>query len=142
METVEHIKETYRFLLEEGYTLTEYHPQTEGRPTSMVYTPHDASGVIFEFMVDRGSISLAVTTEAILTHAAYGPYDKYYDFFYLVKLLEPARSYADIHPAQYAECLKRHFGRLVALFGSAQVQSTLTRLAQIMHQYNQWRWNG
>ncbi len=60
MTLIDKIKETYSFLLDVGYTIEECNGE------SIVYQQQDPSRVILNFMVDRDTLSLAVSTEHIL----------------------------------------------------------------------------
>ena len=136
METIEKIKEQYCFLLEEGYTIAECNCE------SIVYKQQNSSRVILNFMIDRDKLSLAVSTEYILNNKEYGKYDKYYDFFYIVKMLEPKIAFENIHTDMYSSWLKNNLIKIIELFDQKHEKRTIAHLRKIIKQYNKERWKG
>lgn len=134
METIEKIKEKYCFLLEKGYAIVECSCK------SIVYKQQSSSKVILNFMIDRDKLSLAISTEYILNNKEYGKYDKYYDFFYIVKMLEPKIAFKNIHTDMYPSCLENNLIKIMELFNQKHEKRTIAHLQKIIKRYNKERW--
>ena len=134
MTLIDKIKETYSFLLEEGYKIEECNNE------SIVYKRQDPSRVILNFIVDRDKLSLAVSTEDMLDNKEYDKYEKYFDFFYIVKMLEPEISFENIYPGMYSSCLKNNLIEIEKLFSVEHEERTINHLRKIIRRYNKERW--
>lgn len=134
METIENIKETYSFLLQEGYAIV-------GCGYNFItYKAKITPKIILNFIIDRGHLSLAVSTEYILTNNEYSRYNKYYDFFYILKILNSKIAYEDIHTDMYSLCLEESLIEITEMFNQINIKETTRKLNEVIREYDRERW--
>ena len=131
MEIKNKIMKKYSFLAREGFIIANCNDD------SITYKYPNSSKIMLNFMIDRDVLSLAISTEEILNN---NKYNKYFDFFYVVKLLEPQLDFKDIHTDMYPNLLEKNIVTINNLFNKENEYSTISHLQRIIRDYNKIRW--
>ena len=72
--------------------------------------------MIFNFTLEKGMLSISLSTDEILKDKKIKKYDKYIDLFYLVKLLNPSINFRKINFSIYPSFINDNFNKLLLLF--------------------------
>lgn len=96
--------------------------------------------MIFNFTLEKGMLSISLSTDEILKDKKIKKYDKYIDLFYLVKLLNPSINFRKINFSIYPSFIKDNFNKLLLLFDKKNINETIKEINEISKNYNKTRW--
>jgi hypothetical protein len=135
---LEKIHSEYKILYENGFKDTSF--ENNGSLFSSVNCINQKTGFIFNFTVEKGMLSISLSTDDILTDKSINKYDKYFDVFYLVKLLNPSINFNEITPSIYSSFINDNFNKLLLLFDKKNICKTIKEVNGISKKYNKFRW--
>ncbi|MWP50271.1 MULTISPECIES: hypothetical protein [unclassified Gilliamella] len=135
---LEKIHAEYKVLYENGFKDAAF--ENNGSLFSSVNCINQKTGFIFNFTVEKGMLSISLSTEDILTDKSINKYDKYFDVFYLVKLLNPSINFNEITPSIYSSFIHDNFNKLLLLFDKKNICKTIKEVNEISKKYNKLRW--
>ena len=136
---IDYVKNEYSFLIERNFAIEDVIER--GNLYSQACLTGSSANLIFCFTLEKGKLSVAVTSKHILNSKKYGKYSKYCDCFYLIKLLDPNIDFSDITPVIYPDFIQNNLNDLITLFNAEHTETTLKRLNKIIKEYDQIRWN-
>ncbi|KES11474.1 coagulase'like protein [Snodgrassella alvi SCGC AB-598-O02] len=96
--------------------------------------------MIFNFTLEKGMLSISLSTDEILKDKKIKKYDKYIDLFYLVKLLNPSINFKKINFSIYPSFINDNFNKLLLLFDKKNINETIKEINEISKNYNKTRW--
>lgn len=114
--------------------------EDNGSLFSSVTCINKITGMIFNFTIEKGMLSISLSTYEILNDKKINKYDKYIDLFYLVKLLNPSINYKEINSSIYPSFINDNFNKLVLLFDKKNINKTIKDINEISKNYNKIRW--
>lgn len=114
--------------------------EDNGSLFSSVTCINKITGMIFNFTIEKGMLSISLSTYEILNDKKINKYDKYIDLFYLVKLLNPSINYKEINSSIYPSFINDNFNKLVLLFDKKNINKTIKDINEITKNYNKIRW--
>lgn len=134
---VEIIKKEYRFLLDSDFVINQSNEE-KGDLYSFVLL-ESKNGLVFCFFIEKSRLNVSVTTRKILDDAK-NKMDKYFDMFYVVKLINPSISFSEINPSIYPKIIRENLWLLLNLFDNVTIKKTIKSINEIMKEYNKVRW--
>ena len=120
------IGKEYSLLYDKGYRneIVE-----EGLLFSSLTCSHPEVGLIFNFSIEKGVLSIAVTTKELLEKKVS------FDFFYILKVLYPERRFEEIKELSYQEEVAANLLKVEELFSEKQICNTIEKLTSVIKQY-------
>ena len=94
---------------------------------------HPEVGLIFNFSIEKGVLSIAVTTKELLEKKVS------FDFFYILKVLYPERRFEEIKELSYQEEVATNLLKVEELFSENQICSTIEKLTSAIKEYSKVR---
>ncbi|AVM49734.1 hypothetical protein [Capnocytophaga sp. oral taxon 878] len=124
------IGKEYSLLYDKGYRneIVE-----EGLLFSSLTCSHPEVGLIFNFSIEKGVLSIAVTTKELLEKKVS------FDFFYILKVLYPERRFEEIKELSYQEEVAANLLKVEELFSEKQICNTIEKLTSAIKQYSKER---
>ena len=122
------IGKEYSLLYNKGYRneLVE----DEGLLFSSLTCIHPEVGLVFNFSIEKGVLSIAVTTKELLEEKVS------FDFFYILKVLYPEKRFEEIKELSYQEEVAANLLKVEKLFSENQICSTIEKLTSAIKQYS------
>lgn len=122
------IRKEYSLLYDKGYRneLVE----DGGLLFSSLTCIHPEVGLIFNFSIEKGVLSIAVTTKELLEKKVF------FDFFYILKVLYPEKKIEEIKELSYQEEVAV---KVEELFSEKQICSTIEKLTIAIKAYSKER---
>lgn len=114
--------------------------EDNGSLFSSVTCINKITGMIFNFTLEKGMLSISLSTDEILNDKKIKKYDKYIDLFYLVKLLNPSINFRKINFSIYPSFINDNFNKLLLLFDKKNINETIKEINEISKNYNKIRW--
>lgn len=114
--------------------------EDNGSLFSSVTCINKKTGMIFNFTVEKGMLSISLSAHEILNDKKINKYDKYIDLFYLVKLLNPFINFREINSSIYPSFINDNFNKLILLFDKKNINKTIKEINEISKNYNKIRW--
>ena len=124
------IGKEYSLLYDKGYRneIVE-----EGLLFSSLTCSHPEVGLIFNFSIEKGVLSIAVTTKELLEKKVF------FDFFYILKVLYPEKKIEEIKELSYQEGVAANLLKVEELFSEKQICNTIEKLTSAIKQYSKER---
>ena len=94
---------------------------------------HPEVGLIFNFSIEKGVLSIAVTTKELLEKKVS------FDFFYILKVLYPDKKFEEIKEISYKEEVAANLLKVEELFSEKQICNTIEKLTSAIKQYSKER---
>ena len=125
------IRKEYSLLYDKGYRneLVE----DGGLLFSSLNCSHPEVGLIFNFSIEKGVLSIAVTTKELLEKKVF------FDFFYILKVLYPEKRFEEIKELSYQEEVAANLLKVEELFSEKQICSTIEELTIAIKEYSKVR---
>jgi hypothetical protein len=135
---IDYIKKNYSFLLDQNFEIKNIIDNGNLFSTANLT---GKSGLIFSFTLEKGEISLAISNQTILQNKKIVKYDKYYDMFYVTKLLDPKIDFSEITEKIYPNLIKKNIETLTSFLNDENLDKTLKAINKIAKDYDKIRWN-
>lgn len=125
------IGKEYSLLYDKGYRneLVE----DGGLLFSSLTCSHPEVGLIFNFSIEKGVLSIAVTTKELLEKKVS------FDFFYILKVLYPDKKFEEIKELSYQEEVAVNLLKVEELFSEKQICNTIEKLTIVIKEYSKER---
>ena len=125
------IGKEYSLLYDKGYRneLVE----DGGLLFSSLTCSHPEVGLIFNFSIEKGVLSIAVTTKELLEKKVS------FDFFYILKVLYLDKKFEEIKELSYQEEVAANLLKVEELFSEKQICSTIEKLTIAIKAYSKER---
>ena len=94
---------------------------------------HPEVGLIFNFSIEKGVLSIAVTTKELLEKKVS------FDFFYILKVLYPDKRFVKIKELSYQEEIVTNLLKVEELFSEKQICNTIEKLTSAIKEYSKVR---
>ena len=94
---------------------------------------HPEVGLIFNFSIKKGVLSIAVTTKELLEKKVS------FDFFYILKVLYPDKRFEEIKELSYQEEIVTNLLKVEELFSEKQICNTIEKLTSAIKEYSKVR---
>ena len=122
------IRKEYSLLYDKGYRneLVE----DGGLLFSSLNCSHPEVGLIFNFSIEKGVLSIAVTTKELLEEKVS------FDFFYILKVLYSDKKFEEIKELSYQEEVAANLLKLEELFSEKQICNTIEKLTSAIKEYS------
>lgn len=133
---VERIHSEYKILYELGF-VDELVNCEKGFLFSYIDCLNPSSGLIFSFILEKGIITVHITTRTILECNFLC---KYYDFFYVLKLLYPSKDFFELETLSCPDVIAEEIERITDLFNDKNVSETIQQLILLQKEYSKVRW--
>ena len=124
------IAKEYSLLYDKGY---RNEVVEEGLLFSSLTCIHPEVGLVFNFSIEKGVLSIAVTTTELLEKKVS------FDFFYILKVLYPERRFEEIKELSYQEEVAANLLKVEELFSEKQICNTIEKLTSAIKQYSKER---
>ena len=138
LDIEDYIKTNFQFLLNQGFT---FDMRIEESIFSSIILASRASELLFCFTSEKGMLSVSITSSKILDNDKYDCYSKYYDMFYVSKLLNPNLKFSDINYLLYPVLIKDHWDSIINLFNEEVLDENIKKLNEIARCYDKIRWS-
>lgn len=97
---------------------------------SSLICSHPEVGLIFNFSIEKGVLSIAVTTKELLEKKVS------FDFFYILKVLYPDKKFEEIKELSYQEEVVANLLKVEELFSEKQICNIIEKLTSAIKQYS------
>ncbi|MDO4729557.1 MAG: hypothetical protein Q4B43_11220 [Bacteroidota bacterium] len=122
----------YRILYDKGYVNESV--ENRGSLFSSLKCVNETIGLIFYFSIEKGFLSIAITTNELLNQKVF------FDFFYILKILYPQKTFEEIKLLSYDEEISINLRNIEELFSKKKIDTTLKEINMIMKKYSKIRW--
>ena len=129
------IFEEYRILYNNGY-VNECFENKEPLFSSLKCV-NQKIGIIFYFLIEKGILSITLTTNELLNKKQ----SLYFDFFYVLKVLYPEKSFEEIKLLSYDKEISTNLPNIEKLFSEEQIEDTIKKINVAIKEYSKVRWN-
>ena len=133
----DYINTHYQFLFEQNFLLDK---KIEGDCYSSVLLMNSELKLLFRFIFEKEILSVSITSSKILYDDKYNKFNKFYDFFYVSKLLNPNLNFSDINSLLYPTIIKTYWDDICVFFNEEKVDESIKKLKVIEREYNKKRW--
>ena len=134
----DYLKTNFHFLLNQGFTFDK---KIEENMFSSSLLTSRVSELIFCFTFEKGILSVSITSLKILNNDKFNCYSKYYDMFYVSKLLNPNLKFSDITDLIYPDLIKDHWDTINNLLNEEVLDDNIKKLNKIAKSYDKIRWS-
>lgn len=124
----------FQFLYKKGYKC--YSEVANGDLFASLNYQSETSALIFNFTIEKGVLSVALTTKYILTNKAINKFNKMFDLLYIVKLLNPDSDFLEIREINEAEEVMQKFSEIEFLFNDENVLLTIKEINRLEKEYS------
>ncbi len=124
----------YRILYDKGYVNESV--ENRGPLFSSLKCVNETIGLIFYFSIEKGFLSIAITTNELLNQKE----KVFFDFFYILKILYPQKTFEEIKLLSYDEEISINLRNIEELFSKKQIDVTIKDINMIMKEYSKIRW--
>ena len=131
----EKIFEEYRILYNNGYVNECF--ENQGSLFSSLKCVNQKIGIIFYFLIEKGILSITLTTNELLNKKQ----SLYFDFFYILKILYPEKSFEEIKLLSYDKEISTNLPNIEKLFSEEQIDDTIKKINIAIKEYSKVRWN-
>lgn len=131
----EKIFEEYRILYDNGYMNESV--EDNGSLFSSLKCVNQKIGIIFYFLLEKGILSITLTTNELLNKKQ----GLYFDFFYVLKVLYPEKSFEEIKLLSYNKEISTNLPNIEKLFSEEQIEDTIKKINIAIKEYSKVRWN-
>ena len=131
----EKIFEEYRILYDNGYMNESV--EDNGSLFSSLKCVNQKIGIIFYFLIEKGILSITLTTNELLNKKQ----GFFFDFFYLLKVLYPEKSFEEIKLLSYDKEISTNLPNIEKLFNEEQIDDTIKIINVAIKEYSKVRWN-
>ena len=131
----EKIFEEYRILYDNGYMNESV--EDNGSLFSSLKCVNQKIGIIFYFLIEKGILSITLTTNELLNKKQ----SLYFDFFYILKILYPEKSFEEIKLLSYDKEISTNLPNIEKLFSEEQIDDTIKKINIAIKEYSKVRWN-
>ena len=131
----EKIFEEYRILYDNGYMNESV--EDNGSLFSSLKCVNQKIGIIFYFLIEKGILSITLTTNELLNKKQ----SLYFDFFYVLKVLYPEKSFEEIKLLSYDKEISTNLPNIEKLFSEEQIEDTIKKINIAIKEYSKVRWN-
>ena len=129
------IFEKYRILYDNGYM--NENVEDNGSLFSSLKCVNQKIGIIFYFFIEKGILSITLTTNELLNKKQ----GFFFDFFYLLKVLYPEKSFEEIKLLSYDKEISTNLPNIEKLFSEEQIEDTIKKINIAIKEYSKVRWN-
>lgn len=129
------IFEKYRILYDNGYMNESV--EDNGSLFSSLKCVNQKIGIIFYFLIEKGILSITLTTNELLNKKQ----SLYFDFFYVLKVLYPEKSFEEIKLLSYDKEISTNLPNIEKLFNEEQIDDTIKIINVAIKEYSKVRWN-
>lgn len=129
------IFEKYRILYDNGYMNESV--EDNGSLFSSLKCVNQKIGIIFYFLIEKGILSITLTTNELLNKKQ----GLYFDFFYVLKVLYPEKSFEEIKLLSYDKEISTNLPNIEKLFNEEQIDDTIKIINVAIKEYSKVRWN-
>ena len=129
------IFEKYRILYDNGYMNESV--EDNGSLFSSLKCVNQKIGIIFYFLIEKGILSITLTTNELLNKKQ----GFFFDFFYLLKVLYPEKSFEEIKLLSYDKEISTNLPNIEKLFNEEQIDDTIKIINVAIKEYSKVRWN-
>ena len=129
------IFEKYRILYDNGYMNESV--EDNGSLFSSLKCVNQKIGIIFYFLIEKGILSITLTTNELLNKKQ----SLYFDFFYILKILYPEKSFEEIKLLSYDKEISTNLPNIEKLFNEEQIDDTIKIINVAIKEYSKVRWN-
>ena len=131
----EKIFEEYRILYNNGYVNECF--ENKGSLFSSLKCVNQKIGIIFYFLIEKGILSITLTTNELLNKKQ----SLYFDFFYILKVSYPEKSFEEIKLLSYDKEISTNLPNIEKLFNEEQIDDTIKIINVAIKEYSKVRWN-
>ena len=128
------IFENYRILYDNGYMNESV--EDNGSLFSSLKCVNEKKGIIFYFLIEKGILSITLTTNELLNIKKI-----FFDFFYVLKVLYPEKSFEEIKLLSYDKEISTNLPNIEKLFNEEQIDDTIKIINVAIKEYSKVRWN-
>ena len=128
------IFENYRILYDNGYINESV--EDNGSLFSSLKCVNEKKGIIFYFLIEKGILSITLTTNELLNIKKI-----FFDFFYVLKVLYPEKSFEEIKLLSYDKEISTNLPNIEKLFSEEQIDDTIKIINVAIKEYSKVRWN-
>ena len=128
------IFENYRILYDNGYINESV--EDNGSLFSSLKCVNEKKGIIFYFLIEKGILSITLTTNELLNIKKI-----FFDFFYILKVLYPEKSFEEIKLLSYDKEISTNLPNIEKLFNEEQIDDTIKIINVAIKEYSKVRWN-
>ena len=128
------IFEKYRILYDNGYVNESI--EDNGSLFSSLKCVNEKKGIIFYFLIEKGILSITLTTNELLNIKKI-----FFDFFYILKVLYPEKSFEEIKLLSYNKEISTNLPNIEKLFNEEQIDDTIKIINVAIKEYSKVRWN-
>lgn len=128
------IFENYRILYDNGYINESV--EDNGSLFSSLKCVNEKKGIIFYFLIEKGILSITLTTNELLNIKKI-----FFDFFYVLKVLYPEKSFEEIKLLSYDKEISTNLPNIEKLFNEEQIDDTIKIINVAIKEYSKVRWN-
>ena len=129
------IFEKYRILYDNGYMNESV--EDNGSLFSSLKCVNQKIGIIFYFFIEKGILSITLTTNELLNKKQ----GFFFDFFYVLKVLYPEKSFEEIKLLSYDKEISTNLPNIEKLFNEEQIDDTIKIINVAIKEYSKVRWN-
>ena len=129
------IFEKYRILYDNGYMNESV--EDNGSLFSSLKCVNQKIGIIFYFLIEKGILSITLTTNELLNKKQ----GLYFDFFYVLKVLYLEKSFEEIKLLSYDKEISTNLPNIEKLFNEEQIDDTIKIINVAIKEYSKVRWN-
>jgi hypothetical protein len=132
----EKIHSEYKILYERGF-INDYVNCKKGTLFSYINCLNPNSGLVFSFILEKGLITVDITTKTILKSDLTC---KYYDFFYVLKFLYSDKNYFELRKLSYSNVISEKLDIIETLFNNENIENTLKEILIFKKEFSKIRW--
>ena len=99
------------------------------------------SGLIINFTVEKNLLSIAISTKYILESKKFNSFNKFFDFLYVLKLLNQDRDFIQLKNMVYSIAIKDHLSEIKTLFNDCNVNQTVKKINELEKEYSKIRFD-
>lgn len=125
----------YRVLYDHGYVNEKI--ENNGFLFSSLNCINHKTNLIFNFSIEKGITSIAITTKELLLREKKSVF---FDFFYILKILYPEKSFEEIKLLSYQEVISMKLSSIENLFSRKQIYDTMKKINTVTKEYSKIRW--
>lgn len=124
----------YRILYNQGYENVSI--ENNNALFSSLKCVNETTGLIFYFSIEKGRVSITLTTNELLHQKE----KVFFDFFYILKILYPKKNFEEIKLLSYPEEISTNLLNIENLFSKNQIDNTIKKINTVMKEYSKVRW--
>lgn len=99
------------------------------------------SGLIINLTVEKELLSIAISTKYILESKKFNSFNKFFDFIYVLKLLNQDTDFIQLKKMVYSKAIKDHLSGIKTLFDDSNVYQTVKKINQLEKEYSKIRFD-